>query len=170
MKKTLALALCALMALMAASAEAGEYASTVAQLVIRYNDIVHGTLPIIPDIPKADTSGPEFDATTILLNDRCVMVVQTERETGVILDAMLLTSGTGTSTSGPTILQTFAAFIAAYGFADTLEDGLKLLLTIGFIGEDAFDGSIYKYDLDGYVISYTYMKDIGLMMVISKEE
>lgn len=170
MKKALALALCALMALAAACAETGVYATSLAQLILRYNDIVHGSLPIVPDIPKIDVSGLSFDSTTFMLNENCALSVQTEAETGALQNLMLFASGSGTATSGLTIMQTVASLVAAYGFADTLAGGLKLMMEAGFVEEDAFDGSLHEYPLDGHNLSYAYIKGVGLMVTISKEE
>lgn len=170
MKKALALVLCALMALAAAGAETGVYATSLAQLILRYNDIVHGSLPIVPDIPKIDVSGSSFDSTTFMLNENCALSVRTESGTGEIQHLMLFASGSGTAMSGLTILQTAASIVAAYGFADTLAGGFNLMKKAGFVEDDAFDGSLHEYPLDGHNLSYAYIQGVGLMVTISKEE
>lgn len=170
MKRIIALAACILFALTAARAESSPYATSSAQLILRYNDIVHGSLPAITDIPKADESGTAFDATTVPLNGNCAMVLQTEKGTGRLADVMILASGSGTAASGLVIMQTMAGFVAAYGLADTLAEGLAYLVSIGMNKADAFDGSLHQHSADGVEVSYANIKGIGLMLTIAKTE
>ena len=160
---TIALAMMLTMPLMVSAV----YTDSLINLVLRYNRIAGSDLPLIESVGDVQP-GKEFDAYTISLNKNAALAVQTISGTNTILEAMVLASGDGSAISGMTIMQTIGAFCGAVGFIDQLDQSYDFLEKVGLFKEGALDGRLNKYQVDGHTISFTQVKDVGLMFTVSK--
>lgn len=138
------------------------YTRDLFTLFLRYNEIVGNDLPTIKKVEDPQ-KGSEMDAYTISLNQFATLVVQTKSGTNEIIETMVIASGDGSAISGVTILQTIGAYCGALGFIDKLDQSYTYLSEVGLFEDDALDGRLNTYDGEGYTITFSQIKDIGLM-------
>jgi hypothetical protein len=134
--------------------------------ILRYNEISAGQLPSIQKVDDPDR-GKTFDNYIIELNKYAALNIRTKPGELAITETMVIASGDGSAASGAAIMMTIGSFCGAYGLFDRLDQSGKYFEKIGLMETDALDGRKNSYQANGHTISFTQVKGLGLMFVIT---
>ena len=143
------------------------YTDNIINFVLRYNVFVADQLPLIKSV-EAPQPGTKMDAYAISLNKYASLIAQTTPGTISLGDTMLITSGDGSAMSGAEILLTVGAYFGALGFIDKMDQTGDFAERIGLFAEGALEGRQNKYAVDGYEITFSNTKSMGLFFSVSK--